>query len=85
MARGEMLSAFCLTEPQSGSDAGAIRTRAERRNGGYILNGTKQYVTSGKNADVALVIAATDLGARQAGHQLLHRRHQAARLLRPPH
>ena len=76
MARGEMLSAFCLTEPQSGSDAGAIRTRAERRNGGYILNGTKQFVTSGKNADVALVIAATDLGARQAGHQLLHRRHQ---------
>jgi hypothetical protein len=61
MARGEMLSAFCLTEPQSGSDAGAIRTRAERRRGSYILNGTKQFVTSGKNADVALVFAATDL------------------------
>jgi butyryl-CoA dehydrogenase len=67
MARGEMLSAFCLTEPQSGSDAGAIRTRAERRNGGYILNGTKQFVTSGKNADVALVIAATDLGLGKQG------------------
>jgi butyryl-CoA dehydrogenase len=66
MARGELLSAFCLSEPQSGSDAGAIRTRAERRHGSYILNGTKQFVTSGKNADVALVFAATDftLGKR---------------------
>jgi butyryl-CoA dehydrogenase len=66
MARGELLSAFCLSEPQSGSDAGAIRTRAERRRGSYILNGTKQFVTSGKNADVALVFAATDftLGKR---------------------
>src|SRR5512136_1128384 len=61
MARGELLSAFCLSEPQSGSDAGAIRTRAERRRGSYILNGTKQFITSGKNADVALVFAATDL------------------------
>ena len=67
MARGEMLSAFCLTEPQSGSDAGEIRTRAERRNGAYILNGTKQFVTSGKNADVALVIAATDLALGKQG------------------
>ncbi len=67
MARGEMLSAFCLTEPQSGSDAGEIRTRAERRNGAYILNGTKQFVTSGKNADVALVIAATDLALGKRG------------------
>src|SRR5208283_5288765 len=67
MARGEMLSAFCLTEPQSGSDAGEIRTRAERRNGAYILNGTKQFVTSGKNADVALVIAATNLALGKQG------------------
>ena len=67
MARGEMLSAFCLTEPQSGSDAGTIRTRAERRNGSYVLNGTKQFVTSGKNADIALVIAATDLAAGKQG------------------
>jgi butyryl-CoA dehydrogenase len=67
MARGEMLSAFCLTEPQSGSDAGAIRTRAERRNGSYIINGTKQFITSGKNADVALVFAATDLGQGKRG------------------
>jgi butyryl-CoA dehydrogenase len=60
MARGELLSAFCLTEPQSGSDAGNIRTRAQRRGGTYIINGTKQFITSGKNADVALVFAATD-------------------------
>ena len=67
MARGELLSAFCLTEPQSGSDAGAIRTRAERRQGGYVLNGTKQFITSGKNADVALVFAATDLTLGKQG------------------
>ena len=67
MARGELLSAFCLSEPQSGSDAGAIRTRAERRHGSYILNGTKQFITSGKNADVALVFAATDLTLGKRG------------------
>jgi alkylation response protein AidB-like acyl-CoA dehydrogenase len=67
MARGELLSAFCLSEPQSGSDAGAIRTRAERRRGSYILNGTKQFITSGKNADVALVFAATDLTLGKRG------------------
>ena len=67
MARGEMLSAFCLTEPQSGSDASAIRTRAERRNGAYILNGTKLFVTSGKNADIALVFAATEFGHGKHG------------------
>jgi alkylation response protein AidB-like acyl-CoA dehydrogenase len=60
MARGEMISAFCLTEPQSGSDASAICSRAERRFGGYVLNGTKHFITSGKNADVALVFAVTD-------------------------
>ncbi|HVO94257.1 MAG TPA: acyl-CoA dehydrogenase family protein [Terriglobales bacterium] len=67
MARGELLSAFCLSEPQSGSDAGAIRTRAERRRGSYVLNGTKQFITSGKNADVALVFAATDLAVGKNG------------------
>ena len=67
MARGELLSAFCLSEPQSGSDASAIRTRAERRRGCYVLNGTKQFITSGKNADVALVFAATDLTLGKRG------------------
>jgi butyryl-CoA dehydrogenase len=67
MARGELLSAFCLTEPQSGSDAGSIRTRAERRRGTYVLYGTKQFITSGKNADIALVFAATDIAQGKQG------------------
>lgn len=67
MARGELLSAFCLTEPQSGSDSSAVRTRAEHKRGTYILNGTKQYITSGKNADIALVFAATDRGQGKRG------------------
>ena len=66
MASGELLSAFCLTEPQSGSDAAAVRTRAERRRGAYVINGVKQFITSGKNADVALVFAVTD--AAQGKH-----------------
>lgn len=60
MARGEMLSAFCLTEPQGGSDAGALKTRARRAGDDYVLSGTKQFITTGKNADVALVFAVTN-------------------------
>jgi butyryl-CoA dehydrogenase len=67
MARGEMLSAFCLTEPQSGSDAAAIKTRAERRFGGYVLNGIKHFITSGKNAQIALVFAVTDASKGKQG------------------
>jgi alkylation response protein AidB-like acyl-CoA dehydrogenase len=67
MARGEMLSCFCLTEPQSGSDAGHIETRAEHRYGGYVLNGSKAFVTSGKNANVALVFALTDPDKGKSG------------------
>ena len=60
MARGEKLCAFCLTEPQGGSDASALRTRAERRGDGYVLNGVKQFITTGQNAELALVFAASD-------------------------
>jgi butyryl-CoA dehydrogenase len=60
LARGEMLGAFCLTEPQAGSDASNLRTRAERRGNGWVLNGVKQFITSGRTADVALVFAVTD-------------------------
>lgn len=60
MARGDMLGAFCLTEPQAGSDAAAIHTRAERRGNRWVLNGTKQFITSGRNADVAVVFAVSD-------------------------
>lgn len=67
MARGELLGAFCLTEPHAGSDAGAIRTRAEKQGDHYVLNGTKQFVTSGANADVAIVFAVTQPEAGKKG------------------
>ena len=67
MARGRMLGAFCLTEPQAGSDASAIRTRARREGGRWVLNGTKQFITSGKNGDVAIVFAVTDPAAGKRG------------------
>ena len=60
MARGELLGAFCLTEPQAGSDAAALKTRAERDGNHYVLNGVKQFITSGANADLAIVFAVTD-------------------------
>jgi butyryl-CoA dehydrogenase len=67
LARGEMLGAFALTEPQVGSDAAAITTRAERQGARYVLNGVKQFITSGKNADIAVVFAVTDKGAGKKG------------------
>ena len=60
MAKGDMLAAFCLTEPHTGSDAGAIKMRARRRGNRWVLNGTKQFITSGSTAQVALVFAVTD-------------------------
>jgi len=60
MASGEYLSAFALTEPTGGSDAAALRTSAERHGDVYVLEGTKQYITTGSNADVCLVFASTD-------------------------
>lgn len=67
MARGEALGAFCLTEPQAGSDASALTTRARRTNTGWVLNGVKQFITSGRNADIAIVFAATDPAAGKKG------------------
>ena len=67
MARGEMLAAFCLTEPEAGSDASGIRTRAEKRGNRFVLNGTKQFITSGTEADVAIVFAVTDPSAGKKG------------------
>ena len=60
LARGEIIGAFCLTEPQAGSDASNQLTRATRDGNGFVLNGTKQFITSGKHAGVALVFAVTD-------------------------
>jgi butyryl-CoA dehydrogenase len=67
MARGELLGAFCLTEPQAGSDAADLRARAVRDGDGYVLNGVKQFITSGKNGQVAIVFAVTDPAAGKHG------------------
>ena len=67
LARGDMLGAFCLTEPHVGSDASALKTTATKSADGYAINGIKQFITSGKNGDVAIVIAVTDKGAGKKG------------------
>src|ERR1700744_252909 len=67
MAAGDMLSCFCLTEPGAGSDAAAIRTRAVRHGNRWVLNGTKQFITSGSTAQVAIVFAVTDPAAGRKG------------------
>ena len=67
LARGEKLGCFCLSEPHVGSDAAAIKTRAERRGDSFVLDGVKQFITTGKNADVAVVFAVTDKTAGKKG------------------
>ncbi|MCJ9428989.1 acyl-CoA dehydrogenase family protein [Kordiimonas marina] len=67
LARGEMIGAFCLTEPQAGSDASMLRTKAERTNSGWKLNGSKQFITSGKIGGAAIVFAVTDPSAGKRG------------------
>ncbi len=67
LARGEKLGCFCLTEPHVGSDASAIRTNAVREGDEWVLNGVKQFITTGKHADVAIVFAVTDKAAGKKG------------------
>ncbi|MGJ7615066.1 MULTISPECIES: acyl-CoA dehydrogenase family protein [unclassified Variovorax] len=67
LAQGQMLGAFCLTEPQAGSDASSLRTTARKDGEGYVIDGVKQFITSGKNGQVAIVIAVTDKGAGKRG------------------
>jgi len=67
LARGEMLGAFCLTEPHVGSEAGGLKTSATRDGADYVLNGVKQFITSGKNGDLAIVMAVTDKAAGKKG------------------
>jgi alkylation response protein AidB-like acyl-CoA dehydrogenase len=67
LARGEHLGCFCLTEPQAGSDAAALTTRAQLKGDRYVLNGIKQFITTGKNADTAIVFAVTDKAAGKRG------------------
>lgn len=67
LARGAMLGAFCLTEPHVGSEAAGLRTTARRDGEDYVLDGVKQFITSGKNGDVAIVMAVTDKAAGKKG------------------
>jgi len=67
LARGETIGCFCLSEPQAGSDAAAIATRAERDGDRYLITGVKQFITSGANADIAIVFAVTDRDAGRKG------------------
>lgn len=67
LASGEAISAFLLSEPQAGSDAASIVTRAEKRGDVYVLNGTKNFITAGETAEIAMIIAVTDASAGKAG------------------
>ena len=67
LARGDMLGAFCLTEPHAGSQADGLKTTAVRDGDDYLINGVKQFITSGKNGDVAIVMAVTDKAAGKKG------------------
>jgi alkylation response protein AidB-like acyl-CoA dehydrogenase len=67
VARGEWIGAFALTEPQAGSDASNLRATARLEGDHYVLDGVKQFITSGKNGQVAIVLAATDRAAGKKG------------------
>ena len=67
LAQGQMLGVFCLTEPHVGSDASALKTSALKDGDSYVLNGVKQFITSGQNGSLAIVIAVTDKGAGKKG------------------
>ena len=67
LAQGQMLGVFCLTEPHVGSDASSLKTTALKDGDSYVINGVKQFITSGKNGQTAIVIAVTDKGAGKKG------------------
>ncbi len=67
MASGEWIGGFALTEPQAGSDASALKTRARRDGDHYVIDGSKQFITSGKNGSVVIVFAVTDPSAGKKG------------------
>ncbi|CAG9217298.1 Acyl-CoA dehydrogenase [Paraburkholderia sabiae] len=67
LATGKRIGAFCLTEPHAGSEANNIRTRAVLRDGQWIINGSKQFVTNGSRASIAIVFAVTDPDAGKRG------------------
>jgi butyryl-CoA dehydrogenase len=67
VARGEKIACFALTEESAGSDATAIKTTAARKDGGYVLNGSKIFITNGKEADIAVVFATVDKALKHKG------------------
>jgi butyryl-CoA dehydrogenase len=67
LARGEAIGAFCLTEPHVGSDASALRTTARRDGEHWVIDGVKQFITSGRNGQLAIVLAVTDKAAGKRG------------------
>lgn len=67
IASGEWIGGFALSEPNSGSDAASLRTRAEKVDGGYVLNGTKMWITNGPQGDLFVVIASTDRSKKHKG------------------
>lgn len=67
LASGKALGAFLLSEPQAGSDAGNLKTSAKRKADHFILNGTKNFITAGDSADIAMILAVTDPTAGKAG------------------
>jgi alkylation response protein AidB-like acyl-CoA dehydrogenase len=67
MARGKLIGCFCLTEPQAGSEASNLKTRAVLDRGAWVLNGAKQFITNGKRAGVAIVFAVTDPSLAKKG------------------
>lgn len=67
MAAGEWIGGFALTEPQAGSDASALKTRARRDGDHYVIDGSKQFITSGKNGSVVIAFAITDPSAGKKG------------------
>lgn len=67
LASGEVIGCFCLTEPQAGSEAHNLRTRAELRDGRWVLNGAKQFVSNGRRAGLAIVFAVTDADLGKKG------------------
>ncbi|HEY8048659.1 MAG TPA: acyl-CoA dehydrogenase family protein [Ramlibacter sp.] len=67
LAKGELLGVFCLTEPHVGSDASGLKTTAVREGDSYVIDGVKQFITSGRNGHLAVVIAVTDKGAGKKG------------------
>ncbi|KQU65913.1 acyl-CoA dehydrogenase [Aminobacter sp. DSM 101952] len=67
MASGEWIGGFALTEPQAGSDASALKTRARREGDHYVIDGAKQFITSGRNGSVVIVFAVTDPAVGKKG------------------